>query len=567
MFHNKGVYALLLGSGVSRSAGIPTGWEITMDLIGQVAALSGEEAGTNPEEWLRASRGMAADYSKLLDELAKTPAQRRAVLAGYIEPSESEREEGLKAPTAAHRAIAELVRRGYIRVIVTTNFDRLLETALKDVGIEPTVLASDDAVIGAVPITHTQCTIVKIHGDYLDTRIRNTDAELASYSPALDKILDKILDEFGLIVCGWSATWDPALSASILRSPSRRYSTYWTLRGKLSAEAQALADQRKAERISIDSADKFFTDLESKVKALEEFSRPHPLSAAMGVAMVKRYIVDDASRIKLSDLIEDTLEDALGRIPADMLSANTWDGPEYLRRTEGYEAALASVMPILATGARWSEPRDQPLWLGAVRRLLAVEGANSGATDAIEFRRYLAVLAYYAVGVGAVSGGRYGLLNRLLTSPFTTGQTKGYLPDWLALYVVASGDMQKLLPGSEKRKTPLSDHLFSLLQRSLPRDVTAADFDQSFDKFEILVALADMHQSFPEELPSKEGLVALAAGRFIWRRSVIKEMTEQLEREGSADWLDAGFFDGSKERALALLKLLHELAVKYGGRF
>ncbi len=25
---NKGVYALLLGSGVSRSAGIPTGWEV-----------------------------------------------------------------------------------------------------------------------------------------------------------------------------------------------------------------------------------------------------------------------------------------------------------------------------------------------------------------------------------------------------------------------------------------------------------------------------------------------------------------------------------------------------------
>lgn len=27
MFENKGVYAVLLGSGVSRSAGIPTGWE------------------------------------------------------------------------------------------------------------------------------------------------------------------------------------------------------------------------------------------------------------------------------------------------------------------------------------------------------------------------------------------------------------------------------------------------------------------------------------------------------------------------------------------------------------
>ena len=34
---NSGVYALLIGSGVSRSAGIPTGWEITLDLIKRYA--------------------------------------------------------------------------------------------------------------------------------------------------------------------------------------------------------------------------------------------------------------------------------------------------------------------------------------------------------------------------------------------------------------------------------------------------------------------------------------------------------------------------------------------------
>src|SRR6218665_1820305 len=34
---NKGVFAVLLGSGLSRSAGIPTGWEITLDLVRRVA--------------------------------------------------------------------------------------------------------------------------------------------------------------------------------------------------------------------------------------------------------------------------------------------------------------------------------------------------------------------------------------------------------------------------------------------------------------------------------------------------------------------------------------------------
>jgi hypothetical protein len=33
IFENKGVYALLLGSGLSSAAQIPTGWKITLDLV------------------------------------------------------------------------------------------------------------------------------------------------------------------------------------------------------------------------------------------------------------------------------------------------------------------------------------------------------------------------------------------------------------------------------------------------------------------------------------------------------------------------------------------------------
>ena len=37
---NPGVYAVLVGSGVSRTAKIPTGWEIILDLIRKLAAVS-----------------------------------------------------------------------------------------------------------------------------------------------------------------------------------------------------------------------------------------------------------------------------------------------------------------------------------------------------------------------------------------------------------------------------------------------------------------------------------------------------------------------------------------------
>jgi hypothetical protein len=130
IFENKGVYAVLLGSRLSRAAEIPTGWEITLNLIRRIAGAKGISDQTDWAKWYKGETGNDPDYSALLEELAATPEERRAVLQGYIEPVEEDRQEGRKIPTAAHRAIAALVRSGYIRVLITTNFDRLLEESL-----------------------------------------------------------------------------------------------------------------------------------------------------------------------------------------------------------------------------------------------------------------------------------------------------------------------------------------------------------------------------------------------------------------------------------------------------
>jgi hypothetical protein len=168
---NKGVYALLLGSGTSRAAGIPTGWEVVEDLIKKIAFLRREECDDDPAGWYLKTFGTSPNYSDLLAQIAKEPAERTQLLRGYFEPTSDERERGVKTPTTAHKEIARLVSKGYIRVIVTTNFDRLVETALETEGVVPTVISSPDAAFGALPLVHTPCCVVKIHGDYMDTRI------------------------------------------------------------------------------------------------------------------------------------------------------------------------------------------------------------------------------------------------------------------------------------------------------------------------------------------------------------------------------------------------------------
>ncbi len=178
VYSSKGVYALLLGSGISRAAQILTGWEIVEDLIGKVARLRGQEISADPAGWYRTVYGKDPTYSDLLEQLAKTPAERKQLLRSYFEPTVEQRELGEKLPTAAHRGIARLAAKGYIKVILTTNFDRLLETALEAEGVRPTVLSTTDAIRGSLPIQHTSCCVIKVHGDYMDTRIRNTPGEL-----------------------------------------------------------------------------------------------------------------------------------------------------------------------------------------------------------------------------------------------------------------------------------------------------------------------------------------------------------------------------------------------------
>ena len=199
------MFSLLLGSGLSRATGVPPGWEVTLELVGRLVALETEKPA-DLAAWFQARHGSASNYSELLDAVAAEPAERRAIIHRVIE-GEGEKP---RQPTRAHRAIADLVASGSIRVIVTTNFDRLMEKALQDRGIEPTIVASADAIAGAVPLVHARCTIIKVHGDYLDARILNTSDELAAYPKALDRLLDQVFDEFGLIVAGWSGEWDRA---------------------------------------------------------------------------------------------------------------------------------------------------------------------------------------------------------------------------------------------------------------------------------------------------------------------------------------------------------------------
>ena len=112
MYSNKGAYALLLGSGISRSAHIPTGWDVETRLIEQLAVSSREVIKTDAHQWFKDKYGKEASYSFLLEELVNTPTERVQLMKPFFEPTEDEKELDWKRPTKAHIAIAKLAKQG-----------------------------------------------------------------------------------------------------------------------------------------------------------------------------------------------------------------------------------------------------------------------------------------------------------------------------------------------------------------------------------------------------------------------------------------------------------------------
>ena len=552
---NPGVYALLLGSGASRSAGVPTGWEIVLDLIGKLAAARGQSAVPDLEQWYCEEYGEAADYSNLLSQLAISPSERQQLLRPYIEPTDQDREEGLKQPTATHRSIALLVAQGFIKVIVTTNFDRLLEKALEDVGVIPTVLSSSEQVEGALPLIHTKCCVFKVHGDYMDTRIRNSSEELDNYPNEFVQLLDQIFDEFGFIVCGWSAEWDSGLRNAISRAKSRRFTTYWALCGELGDEARQIIDLRGAEIIPINDADSFFQQVQETVESIEEFSRPHPLSAGAAVGSLKRYLSSPEHRIRLVDLIHTSIEEVANATSGEEFKVQRAPSPtreSITARARVYESACSTILSMAPIAGFWATGSHFNIWERAIQRLTN-RLSGSGYTIWLEMSAYPGRLLLYALGLGAVEAGNLRFLSHIFKTRVGLRATDGQ-PEYALTALFDQSDVHLLTEG-ENSTTPFSDRVHHVLRQPL-QQLTPDDesYDFIFDKLEILMALGFHH------LQTQRGLSGwYPYGAFIRRmpnwRSVLAEVTDSISESRSiSQFVQCGIIGKTPEDCIQSLE-------------
>ena len=416
-------------------------------------------------------------------------------MSSYFEPTEQERDEGLKVPTKAHHAIARLVADGFVKVILTTNFDRLLEVALTNADVEPSVVSSPSSAAGTLPIAHSSCTIIKVHGDYLSPDLKNTYEELASYDPAIDRLLDEVLDQYGLIVCGWSGTWDTALRSAILRTPGRRFATYWMNRGTVSPEAQEIISHRDAISVTIQNADSAMENLIEKVQALAAATDQRPVDTAVAIAQLKRYLPDPVHRIRLDDLVMGEVEAVIEQVQ-DLPNSDRITPTGYAERMEFYERAMSTLMALLANGAFFSDRVEHDrLWVRCTERLATRTQEQNGTTAYIDMQQYPTLLALYALALGALAANRVDSIASVLTNIKVRDKSE-FEPMPVAWTVASLRVLDPVivkgsLDGFEGKKTPVSDHLCDLMGPTMSGIVADQQrFEDLFDEVEYLLGVA-----------------------------------------------------------------------------
>lgn len=338
-----------------------------------------------------------------------------------------------------------------------------------------------------------------------------------------------------------------------MRAPSRRFATFWTVFGEPTDEARRLIDHRGAQVVAIKDADTFFQSIQRHVEALEEFSRPHPLSIEAAVTSLKRYLTEPRYRIQLSDLIDEAVD------RADEATSGTAfvteGGPQpttesATARVRSYEAACSTLLAMAPIGGFWAEDEHVYIWQRALGRLSAARSGR-GYVLWIGLQRYPGTLLLYALGLGAIEAARLKPLGRLFA---TTVQTEGrdglravqLLPPF-SLFE-NGGRVAKILAGMEQRRAPLNDWLHEVLRQPMRRLIPNDDrYTYVFDKLEMLMALGYAHHA---KRPKDRYWAPLGAFgyRDQNRDRFLQEMDESIAREKERSvYVQSGIFGNSPE--------------------
>jgi hypothetical protein len=283
------------------------------------------------------------------------------------------------------------------------------------------------------------------------------------------------------------------------------------------------------------------------------------------IVKVKAWIADPTKAPLLHDLLHEEAARIIEGIRAqDFAPSTPYSDLELARLVAACEETSGDLGRSFGLGGFWGHPNMRPLWPGLIGRLSNGLSRAGGLEAWFRLRLYPAVLALYSGGVAATAARRYDTLAALFTeATVDDGAERNEAVLELHAHRVLEPEIAQRLPGLERRHTPMSDHVASVIRPwladILPLD---SDFERQFDRFEYLLGLE--HYDIRRE--KEKGNAWGPIGRFSWRRITRPadvDVALEIEQSGTR-WplLTEGLFGGSSDRLAESVKGFNALVAR-----
>jgi hypothetical protein len=227
---NQARPVLLLGAGASFSSGVPLAAESVRRIARRVFAERAKGGAILPEQvklsewqsWLQSQpwfiKGedrLAENFPLTVEHLLEPREYRARILRDVFKPAEEIGQ--------GYRRVADLVMKGLLRTILTTNFDTALPIALHERRAHIPYIAEvnrgpDDLREFGI---FNRAQIVWLHGKAEQYTDRNLAGEVEQLDQALVDLLVPMLTDSPLIVVGYRGA-EPSIAEHLLRSNAKR---------------------------------------------------------------------------------------------------------------------------------------------------------------------------------------------------------------------------------------------------------------------------------------------------------------------------------------------------------
>lgn len=196
---------LLVGAGISVSAGIPPAQKLMKIAIENFPDYFKEEQQFAQNDLNQ------LQYNDIMSKLSS--AQRKEIFKWHIDGNQGKNISKARL-NFAHLAIAELLKQGYIKRILTTNFDPFLINACYMVGMYPLPSIYDLGSVHQVnPELFDDPCIIYLNGQHAGQVQRNTSSQLTQHQSILNKVVLSTGCKQPWIIAGYSGENDPLMKA------------------------------------------------------------------------------------------------------------------------------------------------------------------------------------------------------------------------------------------------------------------------------------------------------------------------------------------------------------------